>query len=281
MSPCAILSFERLLAGISEQRLRFGIVTNGWALTGRWVDLLLRHGLYSITVSLDGLAARHDWLRGRKTSFDRAVAGIVRLVAAGVPLFDVVTCVHPGNLAELPAVSALLRRLGVPAWRLFSIFPKGRAARDERLRLDHAGWQRLFEFISREREACAGTPFRVNFGCEAYLPKKVDHAVRDEPYFCRAGIAIGSVLCDGSIAACPNITRDLIQGNVRTDDFATVWEERFLPFRERSWMRQGECVGCREWTRCLGNSLHLWDPAAGRTAFCAYRALSTAPASRG
>ncbi len=276
--PLCHPELERLLEGISEQRLRFGMVTNGWALTDRRVDLLLRHGLCSITVSLDGLAAQHDWLRGRKGAFDRTLAGITRLVGAGVPRFDVVTCVHPGNLDELPATSALLRRLGVPAWRLFGIFPKGRAASDARLRLDDTGWRRLFAFIGREREAWSGSPFQVTFGCESYLPARIDHAIRDEPYFCRAGIAIGSVLCDGAITACPNITRDLVQGNVRTDDLATVWEERFQPFRNRSWMRQGECARCDQWKRCLGNSLHLWDPTAGHTAFCAYRALCGAGA---
>lgn len=81
----------------------------------------------SLTISLDGLAASHDWLRNRKGFFDRAVTAVKRSARSGVPLFDVVTCVSPKNLAELPVLLTLVRELEVKSWRLFLIFPKGRA----------------------------------------------------------------------------------------------------------------------------------------------------------
>lgn len=279
--PLCHPELPRLLAGLRDNGLRFGMVTNGWALDAPRVDLLMRHGLFTVTVSLDGLEASHDRLRGRQGSFDRAVRGIQHLVAAGVPQFDVVTCAHPGNLAELPEVSALLQRLGVPAWRLFAIFPKGRAKQVTELRLDTRGWRDLFGFIKDERRRVAGRPFRVDFSCEAYLPAELDRAVRDEPYFCRAGISIGSVLSDGSIGACPNTARELTQGNIRRDDFATVWERRFAAHRRRDWMRTGECRSCRDWARCQGNSLHLWDPETRRPFGCVHHALGEPAATTG
>ncbi|HEY3357554.1 MAG TPA: radical SAM protein [Polyangia bacterium] len=261
-----------LFEALRAHGLAFGLVTNGWALTAANVARLRACGVASVTVSLDGLAPAHDWLRGRAGAFDRAVTGVARLAAAGLPFFDVVTCVHPGNLAELPAVRALLQRLGVRAWRLFPIFPRGRAATDAALRLEAADYQRLLRFIAAERRALRGTDFTVSLSCEGYLPPARDASVRDEPYFCRAGISIGGVLCDGTIAACPNIGAGLAQGNLRRDDFATVWEQRFAAYRDRRWMRRGECVSCGEWGRCRGNSLHLWDEARGAPAVCTLRA---------
>lgn len=271
--PLCHPELPRLLAAMRDNGLPFGVVTNGWALDARQVEILMSHGLKSITVSLDGLEAQHDALRGRKGSFARVVRAINLLVAARVPRFDVVTCVHPGNITQLPEVSALLQRLGVPAWRLFAIFPKGRAREAVDLRLDAVEWKQLFEFIRKERCRCAGKPFRVAFSCEGFLPSNLDRSVRDEPYFCRAGIAIGSVLCDGSISACPNITRTLVQGNIRTDDFATVWDKYFAAYRNRTWMRQGDCRNCRDWNRCQGNSMHLWDPEQKRPAWCVHQVL--------
>jgi len=182
--------------------------------------------------------------------------------------------VSPRNLGELPRVEALLRELQVPAWRLFSIFPNGRAREDRELLLDDRGWRRLFEFIRRARAENPDPGFSIDFSCEGFLPRALDRQVRDEPYFCRAGISIGSVLCDGAISACPNISRSLVQGNIRTDDFVQVWEKRFVPFRERSWMRAGPCRECGQWKRCLGNSLHLWDDRAGQTARCTFHTLT-------
>ncbi len=41
----------------------WGIVTNGFALTRERLDSLLRSGMHSITVSLDGFEEAHNWLR--------------------------------------------------------------------------------------------------------------------------------------------------------------------------------------------------------------------------
>jgi radical SAM enzyme (rSAM/lipoprotein system) len=263
----------KLLGELKSQGLLWGMVTNGYALTPANVERLLGASIWSATVSLDGLAASHDWLRNRDGSFKRAVAGIERLVAGKLPNFDVVTCVNPKNLEELPQVYELLHQLGVPAWRLFSIFPKGRARENPELILSAAQFRRLLALTAELRAQHPGG-MRVDYCCEGYLPRALDAKVRDEPYFCRAGVSIASVLCDGSISACPNIARDLIQGNVRRDDFVEVWEKRFEKFRDRRWMRQGECTDCAEFSRCLGNSMHLWDHEAGHTMLCTFKATT-------
>jgi radical SAM enzyme (rSAM/lipoprotein system) len=272
--PFCAPAFPSLLAKISSLGLRWGMVTNGYALTPGNIREILRHRISSITVSVDGLEISHDWLRGRKGSFARAEAGLRRLASAGIPFLDVVTCVHPGNLRELDDIKALLVSLGVKHWRLFSIFPKGRAAANRELLLGAEDTRRMLDWIARQRKATPRDRISINFSCEGYLPKEIDEKVRDEPYFCRAGINIGSVLCDGSISACPNISRSLVQGNILTDDFRKVWEEKFEPFRNRDWMRKGPCKTCPEWKRCRGNSMHLWDDEKQQTVFC-YHALYT------
>ena len=264
-----------LLERLRRNGQRWGMVTNGYHLDAGRLQRLVELGLESITVSLDGLQASHDHLRGRHGSFDRAVRAIEHLVATRMRRFDVVTCVYPRNLDELPRMLPLLRRLGVPAWRLFTIFPRGRARDNAALALSDHELRHLAAWTRAARARLARDDIRLNFSCEGYLPATVDRALRDEPYFCRAGISIGSVLCDGAISACPNITRALVQGNIRQDDFATVWNNRFQRFRNRSWMRTGPCVACAHWSRCLGNSMHLWDDTRGHTARCHMQALGS------
>jgi radical SAM protein with 4Fe4S-binding SPASM domain len=62
-----------------------------------------------------------------------------------------------------------------------------------------------------------------------------------------------------------------VQGNILTDDFKQVWEEKFEPFRKRAWMKKGPCKTCTEWKRCKGNSMHLWDDGKSRTAYCYHK----------
>ncbi|MCP4679438.1 MAG: radical SAM protein [Deltaproteobacteria bacterium] len=263
-----------ILERIRHFRFPFGIVTNGYMLNRKNTTMLVENGIGSITVSLDGLKTSHDWLRGTTGSFHRAVKGLSIVVRGPIPIVDVVTCVHPRNISELPEILDLLKKTGVNRWRLFNIFPKGRAGTNRELLLSESQLVQMFDWLRTTRKELENTDFHLDFGCEGYLPKTFDAEVRDEPYFCRAGICIGSVLCDGDISACPNITRALVQGNIRNDDFATVWEHEFKQYRDRSWMKKGECAECAEWKRCNGNSLHLWDDDAEQTVLCYPKALN-------
>jgi radical SAM protein with 4Fe4S-binding SPASM domain len=264
--PLCHPDLDRILEGLRENGLAWGMVTNGWNLSPPVVQKLIEGGLVSITVSLDGLKDQHDWLRGREGSYERATRGLWLLSQANLPCVDVVTCVHPGNIDQLPKIKALLQKMGNVSWRLFSIFPKGRADKNRELLLDEAGYRRMLSFIRDARKS--DNDMHIEFSCEGYLPSDWDRAVRENPYFCRAGISVASVLCDGAISACPNISRKMVQGNIRQDDFFEVWKDRFEKYRKRNWMRTGECVGCREFKRCQGNSMHLWDFETNRTALC-------------
>lgn len=264
--PLVHPELDRILEALQRNRLPWGLVTNGWLLSEARIDGLRRRGLRTVTVSLDGLREQHDWLRGRAGAFERAVAGMQRLARVVPAHWDVVTCVHPGNLAELPEVHRLLQRLGVPGWRLFPIFAKGRAAENRELLLDRAGFTAMLRFIKQAR--ATNRRMRIDLSCEGYLPESWDRAVRGEPYFCRAGISVASVLHDGAVAACPNISRRLVQGNIRHDSLRRVWEERYRPFRDRSWLQRGRCADCDHFARCQGNSLHLWDEDSGECGLC-------------
>ena len=257
-----------ILRTLRETKVRFGMVTNGWLLDENRLATLLDFGIESMTVSLDGTRLNHDWLRGREGSFYRAVRGIELLARSDIPIFDVVTCANPRNLAELNEVEQLLRRVGVSRWRLFSIFPKGRAKLNRDLILNAAQLKQLLAWIATRRRVLRDDDFAIDFCCEGYLPKEVDRQVRDEPYFCRAGINIGSVLADGTISACPNIDRSLSQGNIRDDSFAEVWENKYQVYRDRSWLKKGTCSSCEEWAHCQGNSLHLYDADLGHAVVC-------------
>lgn len=268
--PLCRPGLDAILDRIHLRGFAWGMVSNGWRLSPRTLDALLDRGLTSLTVSLDGLAPAHDWLRGVPGSFDRALGAIRAAVAAGPALaaLDVVTCANPRNVGELAAVRALLQAERVPAWRLFTIFPKGRARGNPEVLLPPEGMRAVLDFVAASRRERARDGMRVDFACEGYLPPARDRAVRDEPYFCRAGISVASVLCDGAIAVCPNVSRALVQGNVRTDDLADVWERGFAPHRDRAWLRKGACAACHDFGRCEGNSLHLFDPELGGPSFC-------------
>ncbi len=143
----------------------WGIVSNGLQLTPTRIKSLLNSGMRSITVSLDGLEHSHNWLRGNKNSFRNALQAIEILAKIPDLEFDVVTCANGKNFNELPEIKNLLISKGVKQWRLFTIFPIGRAAQNNDLQLASNHFKQLFDFISDERKK---GDIRINYGCEGF-----------------------------------------------------------------------------------------------------------------
>lgn len=255
---------------IRERGFKWGMVTNGYHYDADRHRSLLAAGMNSVTVSLDGTRENHNWLRNNPRSFDRALNAI-RLIGSASPrlVSDVVSCVNRRNVNELEDIYKIVSESGMPAWRLFTIAPIGRAKDNPEMTLDPAGMTAMMEFIGRKRKEKG---ISVSFSCEGYVGR-YETDVRDSRFFCRAGVNIGSVLIDGSIGACPNIDRVFVQGNIYKDDFAGVWNNRFAPYRNRTWMKTGVCAGCRRFRSCGGNGMHYRASGCGEVAVCHYNLL--------
>lgn len=245
----------------------WGMVTNGFALTRERLDRLMASGLRAVTVSMDGIGEDHEWMRGVPGSFKKASEAISMISSERNLVSDVVTCVNKRNFSKLDEIRRYLWSLGVHSWRLFTVFPIGRAAQDPELQLDNTQFRGLMEFIKKSRKA----GLNVSYGCEGFLGN-YEGDVRNNFFLCNAGVSVASVLADGSISACPSIRADYRQGNIHKDNFMDVWENRFQPYRDRGWMRTGECGECRWFRFCRGNGMHLRD-AEGHLILCHLKRL--------
>lgn len=252
-----------------KRRFPWGIVTNGYLLTRMRLQSLIENGLRSITVSIDGLVDAHTWLRGKNDSFEKALSAIQLCGGSPQLAFDVVTCVHQKNIHELEQLRELLISHNVKQWRLFTIFPRGRAAADPELKLTSREFLYLMDFIAETRRLGI---IHASYGCEGFLGR-YEGKVRDSFFFCRAGISTGSVMANGSISACPSLRGDYTQGNIYAGSFIDCWEKGFLPMRNRAWARTGACASCTVFCWCQGNGLHLRDEKTGNILFCHYSSL--------
>ncbi len=253
--PLMRKDIEECGRAIYEKGFPWGMVTNGLHLTPqRWIGLQ-QAGIHTMTMSLDGLQEEHNWMRGNEHSFQMVSKAIDMLVARKDFLFDIVTCVNRRNYPKLNDIKEFLINKGVKRWRLFTVFPVGRAAQDPEMKLTNEEFRGVLDFIKGTREEGR---IRVDYGCEGFLGN-YEGEVRNHLFSCQAGISIGSVMADGSIAACASIRSDYNQGNIYEDDFMDVWENRYAPYRNREWMRKGECKDCSYFRYCQGNGMHLRD----------------------
>ena len=254
----------------------WGLVTNGFLLDEKRLESLMASGMHSITVSLDGFEEQHNWIRRHPQSFEKAVEAIKLLAQQKDVLWDVVTCVNPRSYPHLQEFKEFLVSLGVPAWRLFSIFPMGRAAHDPELQLSDEQFHGILDFIEGERSKVKGERLiEVSYACEGLLGP-YEQRVRDNFFYCRSGVEVASIRCDGAISGCTSVRSHMDQGNIYRDDFWDVWQNRFQVMRNRSWARKGQCKDCKVWRYCEGSGLHLYDDD-GNLLVCHYHRLGSHP----
>lgn len=266
---------------IKKHGFRWGIVTNSLALTPNRFVSLLNAGLSSISFSIDGFKAEHNHLRQNEHSFEKVQAAIKMATSfqkqfPGRLVFDVITCVHRGNLGILREFRDYLIQMNVPMWRIFSIFPEGRAAKND-LALSKDEYRALMDFIveTRSYKNKDGKSIHLNYACEGYLGK-YELKARDYFFFCRGGVNVGSVMCDGSVSACLSVrAKDFIQGNIYEEnfEFMRLWNERYKNMRDRNWSKVGKCAKCKNWKNCLGNGLHLHEDAKSEPVRCNFELL--------
>lgn len=266
----ALLRPDLEACGLELYRRGFpwGVVSNGYLLDEAKLDALLRSGMHSMTISLDGFEDDHNWMRQNPHSFEHAANAVKLLVKEKEIVWDIVTCVNPHNIARLEEFKEWLVSIGVKRWRLFTIVPMGRAANNPELQLDDEQFRSVFEFIKKTREEGR---IHVNYGCEGFVgPYELQ--VRDQMFYCRAGIEVASILNDGSISGCTSIRSNFNQGNIYRDSFWDVWEHGYQKYRDRSWTKKGQCKDCKVFRYCEGSGMHLYDDNE-ELRFCHYHRL--------
>lgn len=236
---------------ITDRGFSWGTVTNGVLLTEDMLSKLLNAGLRTIAVSLDGLEAEHNWLRGN--SFDATISSVKLLVRTKGLLWDIITCVSQRNFSILPQLKQYLIDIGVKKWRIFTIFPQGRAKLNSELFLSPEQYVELMDFIVETRKQ---GDIDLSYSCEGFLGD-YEGEVRSHIYRCDAGTMTASVLANGDISGCMSIRSHYAQGNIYRDSFSDVWNNRFEQMRNRRWLKRDECARCKAWDWCAGGPFHL------------------------
>ena len=238
---------------------RWGITTNGILLNDEIIEKMKKTKLATMSISIDGLEETHDKFRMCKGAFRKTIENIEKLRQDKfLHSFQITTVVNKTNIKELEDLYKLMQELEVDSWRVINIDPIGRANDNNNLQLDDEDYRYLVNFIKEKRQK---SKFKVTAGCSHYVGMKYEKEIRKNMFYCGAGLTIASILYNGDIYVCPNVERrkELIQGNVRKDDFIDVWENKFKWFRDLDKLKCDECKKCKDWKYCRGDSLHTWD----------------------
>ena len=262
--PLLKRGWEKIATRVHELGIAARLVTNGVGLTPDTVARMKDAGLASVGVSLDGMETTHDYVRAQDGMFRAVIAGLERLVAAGLPP-TAITAVNSRNLSELPQVFHLLRAVGVHAWQIQPILPSGRSASRPELQLDENQYLELGRFIAewlpKGREA--GLELRAADSCGYYT----ELWTGPEWYGCNGGITAVGIMSDGRIKGCLSMPDELADGDLRRNDLWDIWFRpgAFAYSRDYEYGRLGpNCAGCENGDQCRGGCTSMSYTMTGR-----------------
>ena len=245
----------------------WGIVTNASLITDETIQSMKKTGMRTISISIDDLFEAHERMRRLPGSFSHIVDSIHSLAQEDfLDTIQITTVVSRENIGSLEKMFNYFCGLPVDSWRLAIVDPIGRCTEQTVLLLRREDLEELFAFFDRHK--FNSKPI-LTTSCSHFLGQ-ADSLYRSHPFRCGAGKNVASILADGSIFVCPNVPRwgEIIQGNIETDDFVSIWENGFKYFRDENSRRTGQCLQCPDWELCKGDSLHTWDFENRRPKFC-------------
>ena len=255
------------------------IQTNGIALADNpgLLKELKTVGVTGLGVSIDGLEASHDGFRRMPGCFAKAVTASRLAVEHGYTV-TVSAVAHSGNVDEIPKLFEFVSREIKPrVFRVMTIDPIGRADQDQELLLSPEQLCQVIGFLQEEYQANCATysdpsVTMVELGCGGWLGKELEGTLRPMIFHCIAGIINLGILYDGKLASCSNISREFIEGDLRSDRIKDIWENRYQRYRDFSWRKTRACSDCDEWDYCHGGAMHKRCPDGFLTG-CLYQLL--------
>lgn len=267
--PLLRADWPRLAERLTRRGVRVTMISNGWLLSRAEVEAARRAGIVIIGLSLDGLEATHDAIR-KPGSHRRVVEALGLLRSLDVPT-NVITTVFKRNVAELPAMTALLVEHRVNRWQMQLGCATGNLGgrRD-----DWPEPRDVVTVLDFAVQVTRDTPLVVSLvdSVGYYTPQ--DREVRrklgcEEAVWggCPAGRRAFGIRHDGDICAC-NVLRDegAIEGNIRESRLERIWTTpgAFQAYRSRT---RASLTGlCRE---CQYGALCLAGCTAVRRTLCA------------
>lgn len=231
------------------------ILTNGTLVDNEMARRIAEFDLEVVSVSIDGVEATHDSRRGRG-QFAKAVGGIERLVAAGVPTV-VSFSADRRNFRQAGEVARIARSLSARRFWSDRCVPFGSAGAEDVL-----GPEETREYVASLHAAAAelddasgGFKVLKHRALQAIDPDRPDDETPPNLYRCWAGLFPLAILANGDLYPCRRLPIPV--GNLFETHLVDLYHESPLMNALRSRTTPEACVTCRHVGTCRGGLLCL------------------------
>lgn len=282
-------AFVDVVAALKAAGIRPTMTTGGRGLTADLVPQMAQAGLFSVSISVDGLEQTHDAMRGTRGSFAATVASGQLIRDAGMQL-GANTNINRFNAADVEGLYEHLRTQHIRFWQVQLTAPLGRAADRPDMILQPYDLLTLLPRLAalKQRAISDGITMMPGnnlgyFGPEEALMRSPKAGMEDHWAGCQAGRFVMGLESNGAVKGCPSLqTAHYVGGNVRDTPLQGIWNHApELAFTRRRTVEDlwGFCRSCDFGEVCLGGcsfTAHAILGRPGNNPYCHYRAKTLA-----
>jgi radical SAM protein with 4Fe4S-binding SPASM domain len=249
--------------------MRTVLSTNGTRIDAVLAQTLVEAGFSYIGISIDGIGALNDKVRGKRGAFEAALGGIRACRGAGLRT-GIRFTVHGGNRADLGRVFELTEKEGVERLCVYHLAYSGRGGKmrghDLSLEDSRAAVEEIFdrtEDLGRRQVdlevLTVDNPVDSVLLLERVRRSDPKRAAEIETLLRwnggnQSGVAIACVDPQGKVHP-DQFSWHVTAGDVREQPFAEIWQDDnpvLAPYRRIPRKLNGRCAGCRFVDICNG-----------------------------
>jgi radical SAM protein with 4Fe4S-binding SPASM domain len=282
--------FLEIVSQLKAHGIRPTMTTGGRSIDENLAQQMAQAGLYSVSVSIDGLKETHDVMRASKGSFESATNALKYLKNAGIKT-GANTNLNRMNQADFEPLYEHLKTLGILAWQVQITVPLGRAADRPAMLLQPFDLVELMPRISTlKKRAFAEDGISIQpgnnlgyFGPEEAVLRSPRPDMHDHWQGCNAGKHLMGIESNGDVKGCPSLqTSHYVGGNLKDNSAQYIWDNTpQLAFARKRTVDDlwGFCRTCPFAETCMGGcsfTAHSLFGKPGNNPYCSYRARTMA-----
>lgn len=258
------------IAGYASSRgIAVVLGTNGILIRENTIRRLKEAGVQGVGISVDSLdPSKHDAFRGMPGALEKAVEGLRRCVAAGVPVL-VQTTATPWNYQEIPDLLKFASGEGATGFTLYFLVCTGRG--EALTDITPSEYEMALGFLLEGQERYPHMMVRAR--CAPHILRLAHQ--RGSPLMssagCLAGSLYGRIGPGGEVTPCPYLPTQA--GNVRDTPLDEIWTSSPLLQQMRSPQLGGRCAICEFRNECGGCRARVYAASGqlwGEDRFCNY-----------
>jgi radical SAM protein with 4Fe4S-binding SPASM domain len=275
-----------IIRAISEHGIDCTMQTGAYKLSAAMIEAAKAAGLRGLGVSLDGLEALHDRLRGVRGSYAEALRVLNDCRRFGL-ITSVNTQITALTMPQLTELMDVIIAAGAKYWQIQLTVAMGNAVDNDEILLQPYELATLMPLLAelhrkgRERDFLLLPGNNIGyFGPYDALWRGPD---RGHYPGCPAGQNVVGLEADGTLKGCPSLATERYgAGNVRDKPIAELWAEHpALQFNRERGVKDlwGYCGECYYAEVCRGGCTWTADSLFGRRGnnpYCHHRVLKLA-----